>query len=278
MEFSFVKMKRKFFEWKMKMKLKLQILIATIIVLAVYVPAARAQANLTFSGGGGTPLSITLQQTVSYTLTAACRNPAPVFKNTNISFPFTSASGTMTFSINGGAARNFSVASGNTNFGDITANDIFINYPTSAADPTLPIGTTFVLNPGTLTTSSNVAATPPAGGSYTTFLVCGNTDGLRISNNGTIPTAASVSVSGRVLTNVNRGLMNAVVYLTDASGNTLAARTNPFGYYRFEDISAGQTVTITVVSKRYQFAPQIFTVMEEINDLDFVALAPLREK
>lgn len=104
------------------------------------------------------------------------------------------------------------------------------------------------------------------------------------SGNGSIsinllpPTAASVSISGRVLTSTNRGLMNAVVYLTDEQGNTHTARTNPFGYYRFEDISVGQTVIVTVVSKRYQFAPQVVNVVEDIGDLNFVTLDLRREK
>ena len=256
------------------MKLRLQILFAAIIVPAFYVQVAHAQANLTFSGGNGTPLSITLQQTISYTLTSACRNPVPVLKATNMPFSFTVVSGTMTFSINGGTPRNFTVASSNTNFGDVTSNDIFLNYPNGGGDPTLPIGATFVINAGTLTTTANVAAPPAAGGSFTTFLVCGNTTGLRTSNDGTVPTASSVFVGGRVLTNANRGLANAVVYLTDMQGNTRIARTNPFGYYRFDDIATGQTVLISVTSKRYQFAPQLVNVVEGIGDLDLVPLDP----
>lgn len=91
-------------------------------------------------------------------------------------------------------------------------------------------------------------------------------------------TTAAVSIGGRVLTNTNRGLANAVVYLTDSDGETRTARTNPFGYYRFSDIAAGQTVVVTVISKRYQFAPQVLSVTEAIEDLNFAALAPLREK
>lgn len=257
------------------MKLNLQILIATIIVLAIYIPAAKAEANLTFSGGGGAPLSITLQSSVSYTLTSACRNPVPIFKAVGNPFAnsFPLVSGSMTYSINGGAARPLTVANSGITFGDIAPNDILINYPTGGGDPILPIGTTFVINPGTLTSNTNAPGVRPPNGSYTTFLVCSGTGGFRTSTDGNAPTAASVSVSGRVLTGANRGLMNAVVYLTDATGETRAARTNPFGYYRFADIAAGQTVILTVVSKRYQFAPQVLSVTEQISDFDFAALA-----
>ncbi len=263
------------------MKLKLQILSAAIIVLAIYIPTARAQANLTFSGGNNTPLTTTLQGAVTYTLTAPCRVPFPIFQNTGSLFTSNTmliAAGTMTYSINGGTARGFSSFASGLSLADISQNDIFIGFPNSNADPTLPVGTIFVLNPGTLTTTTNVAPASPTGGSFTTFLICASTNvGTRTSSNGTaIVTAAAVSVSGRVLTNTNRGLMNAVVYLTDQAGNTRAARTNPFGYYQFNDIPSGQTVIMSVVSKRYQFAPQVLNVSEDIQNFDFTVPAFLR--
>jgi predicted outer membrane repeat protein len=86
-----------------------------------------------------------------------------------------------------------------------------------------------------------------------------------------ITTAASVSISGRVLANSTRGLSNAVVYLTEATGEIRAARTTTFGYYRFADIAVGQTVTITVVSKRFQFAPQMLNITEETEAVNFIA-------
>jgi hypothetical protein len=47
--------------------------------------------------------------------------------------------------------------------------------------------------------------------------------------------------------------------------------TNSFGYYRFDDIAAGQSIIISVTSKRFQFAAQVFNVTEEINELNFVS-------
>ena len=91
------------------------------------------------------------------------------------------------------------------------------------------------------------------------------------------PTAAAVSVSGRILTPEGRGLRNTQVILTDMQGNTRTAISSAFGYYRFPEIEAGQTYIFTVVSKRYQFTPQVLTVTEEIESLDFVAQA-WREK
>lgn len=86
------------------------------------------------------------------------------------------------------------------------------------------------------------------------------------------PTAASVSVGGRVLASNNiTGVSGAIVLLTDASGNTRTVRTSSFGYFRFDEIEVGQTVIVTVSSKRYQFASQVLTVTEEFSELNFTA-------
>ncbi|MBS1796063.1 MAG: CSLREA domain-containing protein [Acidobacteria bacterium] len=85
-----------------------------------------------------------------------------------------------------------------------------------------------------------------------------------------IPTAAGVSVSGRVLAGKS-GLRNAIVTLTDSNGNVRTAKTGTFGYYRFDDVAAGQTVVVTVVSKRFQFTPQVVDLTDSLADLDFNA-------
>ena len=84
------------------------------------------------------------------------------------------------------------------------------------------------------------------------------------------PTAASVTLGGRVLVG-RRGLSNATVYLTDQTGTIRAARTNPFGYYRFSEVPSGSTCILTVVSKRYSFAPQVVNISGDVDNLNFVA-------
>lgn len=86
------------------------------------------------------------------------------------------------------------------------------------------------------------------------------------------PTAANVSISGRILTPDGAGLINAKVILTDAHGNSRTAVSTSFGYYRFDQIAVGQVYFLNVASKRYQFSPQVVTVMEELNDLNFSAV------
>lgn len=85
------------------------------------------------------------------------------------------------------------------------------------------------------------------------------------------PTAASVSIGGRVLSSYGRGVSNAVVTLITQTGATRSARTNAFGYYRFDEVEAGQVIVVSVASKRFQFAPQVITVNEELSGLDFIA-------
>lgn len=86
------------------------------------------------------------------------------------------------------------------------------------------------------------------------------------------PTAAAVGISGRVMTKSGRGVAKARVTLTGASGETRMFITNPFGYYRFPDVEAGQTYVITVSSKQYRFAPRVLTVIEEMENVDFIQI------
>ncbi|MGI8788907.1 MAG: carboxypeptidase-like regulatory domain-containing protein [Pyrinomonadaceae bacterium] len=87
------------------------------------------------------------------------------------------------------------------------------------------------------------------------------------------PTAASVTIGGYVRTAGGRGIRNVRVTLTAPSGETQFAATSLFGYYHFDNTSVGETYIISVYAKRYTFAqPTIIrTVLEEVNDLDFVA-------
>ncbi|HEX8367991.1 MAG TPA: right-handed parallel beta-helix repeat-containing protein [Pyrinomonadaceae bacterium] len=87
------------------------------------------------------------------------------------------------------------------------------------------------------------------------------------------PTAASVSVGGRVLTADGRGIYKARISLTDATGETRTALTNPLGSFRFGNVPAGQTYIITTQHKSYRFVSptQVLSVSEELSDVDFTA-------
>jgi CSLREA domain-containing protein len=96
-----------------------------------------------------------------------------------------------------------------------------------------------------------------------------NADGSDI---GAFEAQAVVSVSGRVFNASGSGVYKAFVFITNANGETRMTLTNPFGYYRFYDVSTGETYTFQVQHKRYSFTPQAVLVMQEINDLNFTAL------
>ncbi len=87
----------------------------------------------------------------------------------------------------------------------------------------------------------------------------------------TAPTAASVSVGGRVLAANGNAIVRARVMLTAPNGETQLALSNTFGYYRFNDVAVGETYIFSIVSKRYLFAPQVVSVFEELTELNFIA-------
>ena len=87
-----------------------------------------------------------------------------------------------------------------------------------------------------------------------------------------VATAAGVEVSGRVTTPDGRGLRNAAVSLTDASGVVRSVTTGSFGYYRFDNVEAGRTYIVTVNSRRYRFASRAVQVMDTLAEFNFVGL------
>ncbi|MBA2495038.1 MAG: carboxypeptidase regulatory-like domain-containing protein [Acidobacteria bacterium] len=89
-------------------------------------------------------------------------------------------------------------------------------------------------------------------------------------SNAFINEAAKFRRFGRVSSAKGRGVTRARVYLTDQQGETRYAMTNSFGYFRFDDVPAGETYIVNVFSKSYQFSSQVVTVTEEITELNFL--------
>ncbi|MGI8639828.1 MAG: carboxypeptidase-like regulatory domain-containing protein [Pyrinomonadaceae bacterium] len=87
------------------------------------------------------------------------------------------------------------------------------------------------------------------------------------------PTAASVTVSGRVVTAKGRGIFRAQVSLTDSGGETRRVYTNPFGFYRFDDVPAGETYIISANHRFLQFTQnaQVRFIGEDTFEIDFLA-------
>jgi len=80
----------------------------------------------------------------------------------------------------------------------------------------------------------------------------------------------TVSVSGRLYTSTGSGASNARIVLSGPS-TELVAITNAFGYYQFNNVTVGQTYTVSVVSKRFIAAPRVITVNDYMTEVDLVA-------
>ena len=87
------------------------------------------------------------------------------------------------------------------------------------------------------------------------------------------PTAALVGIGGSVETAIGYGIRNAYVTFVDSDGQTRSARTNQFGYFRFEDVEVGNTYIFNVWHKQYVFpnSPRVLQVDDRIDKLVFRA-------
>ncbi len=87
------------------------------------------------------------------------------------------------------------------------------------------------------------------------------------------PTAANTNISGRVTDLRGGGLSNIRLTLRNNVNNEIRIiGTNTFGRYSFDNIQVGLIYTLTVSSKKYEFAnpSRVFTVSDEITDMNFV--------
>ena len=84
------------------------------------------------------------------------------------------------------------------------------------------------------------------------------------------PTAAHVSISGRVVDPSGTGVSSAVLYMHTQEGDLRVTRTSSFGYFQFNDVAAGQAVLISVQARRYTYAPRTVIVADDVTDIEFV--------
>jgi uncharacterized protein YhjY with autotransporter beta-barrel domain len=134
-------------------------------MISLCVPASAAPS---WSGGSGTPLSLTFDQPLNFTIKNATTATAPFFVIQGIPLLNSPTTGTLNYSINGGSPIFVDYLSSGFSGGDITANDSYF-YSTSGLQ-VLQNGDTITLNPGTLTTTSNFAGTAPTETVFGNFL------------------------------------------------------------------------------------------------------------
>jgi hypothetical protein len=88
---------------------------------------------------------------------------------------------------------------------------------------------------------------------------------------GLAPTAAQVSVSGRVLSG-NTGISRATVSVTGQDGVTRTVMTNSFGYFRIEGLEVGMSYIFETRAARYSFAPRVVILHDDVVEFNINAL------
>jgi hypothetical protein len=82
----------------------------------------------------------------------------------------------------------------------------------------------------------------------------------------------NVSVTGRVTTLSGRPVYGATVVLSREGAASRTSRTNPFGYYRFDDVPVGETFNVNVTAKALSFHSRVVTIGGELHGFDHFSL------
>jgi hypothetical protein len=117
----------------------------------------------------------------------------------------------------------------------------------------------YVVNDGESGLAGNAAAVNAAGGW-----------GLELLG----PTAAGVSLSGRVVTRTGQGIRGAKLTIAGAGlAVPLTVTANSFGYYRFDGVPAGGTYIVSVSSGRVVFdePARAVNLLDAVGGFDFTA-------
>lgn len=86
--------------------------------------------------------------------------------------------------------------------------------------------------------------------------------------------SAMASISGRAVTPSGTAIGNVLVHITDGASFSAFARSNPFGYFKFEGVPTGTTYTLTGSAKLYTFAPLVVPVTSDVTGLKLTSNAP----
>lgn len=86
------------------------------------------------------------------------------------------------------------------------------------------------------------------------------------------PTAANVSINGKVADANGNGISRASVSIILPNGETRTTLANQFGYYKFDNLEAGQTYVLNAQRKglTFQNNPRVVSPNEDLMGEDFV--------
>ncbi len=118
------------------------------------------------------------------------------------------------------------------------------------------------------TNGQTVAGQRIAGTNFSVHAAFWNPDGFA-------PTAAEVTVAGRITTAEGRGIRNVRILMTNSGGESRTVLSGTFGYFRFTDVPAGATYVFTAFAKQFQFKEpsQVHAITEDTEGINFVALS-----
>jgi hypothetical protein len=89
----------------------------------------------------------------------------------------------------------------------------------------------------------------------------------------TAPTAADAYISGQVTMAGGRGISKVRVMISGGDlEEPLYTLTNAFGYYKFENLTVGETYILEVTSRRYSFAnpTSVVTLQDNVSGTNFI--------
>jgi hypothetical protein len=143
---------------------------STLVTLALAASSRAGVVQVNISGGGGAPLTITLPQAVSFTVTndTAASNVAFVFQGVgNFVAGSAGVTGSLSYTTNGGSPLAITQA-GTFNLGVVTAVDLTLFQ---TASPGVNLGDVLLLSSGSVSTTANITAAAPPSGLYSAFFV-----------------------------------------------------------------------------------------------------------
>ena len=86
------------------------------------------------------------------------------------------------------------------------------------------------------------------------------------------PTAAGVSISGRVVDIDGSPLANISIRLSNGSEMIRFAQTDQLGEFHIDDVEVGRTYLVFAKGRRFTFTAQVVSVQDEISGLVFTGL------
>jgi len=146
------------------------LVLSALVTFALVSASHAGNVQVNFSGGSGTPLTITLPQAVSFTVTNDTAGSVAdfVFQGVgNFIGGSAGVSGTLSYTTNGGGLLAIDRA-GTFPLGIVTGNDMSLFKNSS---PGVNLGDVLVLSSGSVTTSVNISAAAPPSGLYSAIFV-----------------------------------------------------------------------------------------------------------